>query len=355
MGVSVTDETAASGDAKSAVLTWDLPTLQQKSLLVLPQYMEINAVMSLEFDLHQAAVFYLLQRSGHLTVCDIRTPSLRQLHVYCHRGRPSTLRTSQNSHFIATSARGHEIKLWDLRRISEPDALNLHVQIYNQHESAKLPLGFDFLQNEKYIVTGSDAFYAHVYETLTGVLVRSMKIAPGQVVTTTATERDALSFYVVHSNGMTWGKVDTDGEDITHEFTSSEQIKEMYRHEAWETSLTKNNDKVLAAARCVQSNIGTNYEQMMNIIRGSDLPICKDALSALTMDYEACIEACTPRLVRDLQAFYAKSMKFAAEPVNEQGKQSEGRGKVKRTMERVVTERTVLRPQGEMCYRSSYN
>lgn len=353
--MSATDETAASGDAKSTVFTWDVATLQPKSLVVLPQYMEVNAIMSLEFDLHQAFVFYLLQRSGHLTICDTRIPSLRQLHVYSHRGRPSTLRTSQSSHYIATSARGHEIKLWDLRRISEPDAVNQYVQIYNQHESAKLPLGFDFLQNEKYIVTGSDSFYAHVYETLTGLVVRSVKVAPGQVVTATAIDRDSLSFYVVHSNGLKWGKVDTDGEDKTHEFTSCEQIKEMYRHEAWETALTKNNDKVLAAARSVQSNIGTNYEQMMTIVRGSDLPICKDALSALTRDYEACIEAYTPRLVRDLQAFYAKVMEMAVEPACQQGKRSVETRKGKRTIERVVTERTVLRSQGDMCFRSSSN
>lgn len=342
VGVNVTDDTIASGDAKSAVLTWDIATLQRKSLLVLPQYVDINAVMSLEFDLHQAAVFYLLQRSGHLTICDIRTPSLRQLHSYIHRGRPSTLRVSQNSNYIATSARGNEIKLWDLRHIPEPDAVTQYIQLYNQHESAKLPLGFDFLLDERYIVTGTDCFYAQIYETLTGVLVERVKVAPGQVVTATAAERDSLGFYVVHSNGVRWGKVDTDGEDKTHEFTSGEQIKEMYRHQAWETALTKNNDKVLAAARSVQSNIGTNYEQMMTIVRGSELPICKEALRDLTRDYEASIQAFTPKLVRDLQEFYAK----AVERMRKQEDKPEKRGwdREKGIAGRIVTERTAVKP-----------
>ena len=341
VGVSCTDHTAASGDAKSAIITWDLPTLRQTNFIVLPQYMDVNAIMGLEFDLHQDFLFYLLQRSGHLSICDTRVPSLRALHTYCHTGRPSSIRISRTPNYIATSARGSEIKLWDIRKISEPHGVTDFVQIYNKHESTKLPLGFDFIGNERWIVTGSDRFHAYVYETLTGKLVKKVQVAPGQVVTTTAVSRDGMGFYAVYSNGARWGYVSTEGDDIVHDFTSSEQIKEMYRHDAWEAALTKNNDTVLAAARTVQSSVGTNFEQMMAIIRQSDSPICKMALKTLTADYEACIEGSTPRLVRDLQAFYAKNNPRARLTTTQSPPSA--RPPAPKTAYQIVTERTVLK------------
>lgn len=180
------------------------------------------------------------------------------------------------------------------------------VQIYNRHESEKLALGLDFLREERMLVTGSDSFYAHVYDVLTGKMVKMVKLAVGAVVSTVASNQSSFSFFAIHRSGQNLGLIGTEGPDILHEFNSSEQIKEMYSKEAWEKAMIRNVDRVLAAARTVQSDIAVNYEQMMMVVRGSELAICKELIYDLEQEYEAYMKACTPSLVRDLQAFYKR-------------------------------------------------
>ena len=305
----MTDQSAVSGDIKSVVGLWDLTTMRKTSMTVFPQYPEIdlNAIMALEFDPKNAHLFYSLQRSGHLTLCDTRIPSIIQLHTYCHHSRASSMRICRNSEGLVTSARGSEIKMWDLRHICRGNGVDQFLQIYNRHESEKLALGLDFLRDEKMIVTGSDSFYAHIYDVLTGEQVKTVKLAEGAVLSTVASTKDSCSFLSIYKSGHKLGLVSTEGPSIQHEFSSSEQIKDMYSKEAWEKAMIRNVDRVLAAARTVQSDIAVNYEQMMVVVRGSELPICKGLIHDLEQEYEAYMGACTPRLVRDLQAFYRKN------------------------------------------------
>lgn len=338
VGANITDDTLASGDAKSAVIAWDLPSFQRKELLVLPEYIEFNAIMALQFDHHQPSVFYTLQRSGHFTACDLRLPLIRHMHFLGHRDKPNVIRVCHNTHYIATSARSSEIKLWDMRRVASPGDESQYVRIFNKHRNERFPISFDFLLGDRCLVTGSDYFFVYVYDVLTGNVVRSVKVAPGQVAITTATGRDALSFYVTFRNGVTFGIIDTEGADIIHDFTSGDQIKEMYIQEAWEVALLRNTDNVLAAARAAQGTISTNYEQLLAAVRASDLPICKEVMQKVSTDYEAHMTAVTPRLVSDLQDFYSRTATSSA-GVKEDKETHRGR---EETPRQVVTERVVM-------------
>lgn len=317
VGVSLGDTVAASGDCKSVIAVWDLPRLANRSITVLPQdpAVELNAVMDLVFAPATDGVFYVLQRSGHLSLWDVRAPRLRQWHTKCHTGRSSSMKASQDSVHVVTSSRGSELKMWDIRCMSSSNSVKRYVQIYNQHASEKLGLGFDFLNYERLIVTGSDSFFASVYETLTGQLVQQIPLAPGQVQTACAVDPGSLSFYAVFMNGRYLGVVDTEGPDILHDFASSEQIKAMYSKNAWDEVYSRNMDRLLQASRAAQQTVPINYDEMLAIVRDSELPICKQLLRDLVAEYEANIKASTPQLVQAFQDFYAKTHNIEPMPM----------------------------------------
>jgi hypothetical protein len=199
--------------------------------------------------------------------------------------------------------------------MSSSNSVKRFVQIYNQHASEKLGLGFDFLNYERLIVTGSDSFFASVYETLTGQLVQQIPLAPGQVQTACAVDPGSLSFYAVFMNGRYLGVVDTEGPDILHDFSSSEQIKAMYSKNAWDEVYSRNMDRLLQASRAAQQTVPINYDEMLAIVRDSELPICKQLLRDLVGEYEANIKASTPQLVQAFQDFYAKTHNIEPMPM----------------------------------------
>lgn len=308
VAVSQRDDCVVSGDMRGAVFAWDLASLQGKRNAVLPvdPVIELNTIMSVEFDPCHSEVFYALQRSGYLTICDLRTAGLQTSHFRCHFGRGSVVHPCFLSPHIATSARGSEMKLWDFRRISPPPSTDQYIQIYNKHVSEKLFIGFDFLLNEKLIVTGSDSFSAFVYNTATGELLKTVQLAPEQVGTVSATARDSLSFYAVYNNGENLGVVDTEGQTITHDYTSGDQIKEIYRKEAYATALSHHADRLLSAFRGLEGVTAINYEQLIPLVSASQLPVCKQLMQDIHTEFEDNLKKCTPKLVRDLQTYYQR-------------------------------------------------
>ena len=344
-GVSVnrTETEIVSGDAKSAIGIWSLPRLSVQTLFVLPQYpdIELNAIMGLDFDPSNPFLYYALQRSGHLSMGDIRAGSGIQWHTKVHVGRASSMRIGEMGGKLATSARGSEIKMWDVRMLHFPSSLSFYTQTYTQHVSEKQPLSFDFLHHEQYLVTGSDSLYAYIYDVLTGALASKVRLSPGMVVTGSPMDRDSLAFYALFNDGQTFGVVDTAGDPVLHEFESSEQIKAQYSKEAWELALSGNTDKLLKASRAAQPEVAINYDQMMAVIRASDLSICKSLLRDLTLQYENNIKASTPRLVHDLQEFYRRTNKEDGNRPGKRRNSGKTTGKVCSTS-RVETERTTI-------------
>jgi len=116
----------------------------------------------------------------------------------------------------------------------------------------------------------------------------------------------------------------------------------MYSREAWEKTIFANIDRLLEAARAVQSDIAVSYEQIMPIVRGSDLPICKVLIQELEAEYEMNINANTPGLVRDIQAFYGKHPQ--EKPVETQRKVRKAGSGV-----RVQAERTTVKAGQTWC------
>ena len=303
VGINSTDSIVASGDIKSTLALWDLPSFRRISITPFPQYMDLNALMSTEFHPLHPHLLYVFQRSGHMSVCDIRTAEMTQVHFLCHNSRGSGLKVCNSMERVVTSARGSEIKMWDIRKIQGSEA---YVQIYNKHESEKLALGFDLVLDERVLVTGSDSFYAYVYDLLTGQLLETIKLAEGSVVSTVGTSPSTFSFLCLHRSGQSLGLVDTSGPSILHKFSSSEQIKAMYSQWAWEKAIIHNADRVLSIGRTVQTDIPVNYDHILEVVRASQLPICKTLIKDLEMEYDVYMKECTPRLVRDLQEFYEK-------------------------------------------------
>ena len=328
--VNQMDDTVVSGDIKSNVFVWDLNTLREKNKGFLAMYpeVELNVIMGMESDPHHKDLFYAIQRSGHLTLSDMRIPFPHQLHFRCHHRRASAIRPCFLSPYVATSARGSEIKLWDLRKISSYASESQYIQIYNQHESERLSIGFDFLLNEKLIVTGSDSFFAYMYDLVTGELVKRVKLAPEQIISVSAESKEGLSFYAIFNNGASMGIVDSDREAQTYDFTSTEQIKDFYKREAYTAVLSQHGDSLVRAYREIQGTAAVNFEQMIPLVSTSESPVCKQIMRAVTADYESHLRESTPRLVRDLQGFYkdkARGKKEEGEVIRKRRKVGDGK------------------------------
>ena len=261
--------------------------------------MEVNAVMDLNFVTD--SVFCVLQRSGHITLCDLRCSRLAKHHWLGHAGRASALKLCKDTLRFVTSARGSEAKLWDVRKASRGCVCR-----FNQHISENAPLGFDFLKFEQYLAIGSDDERACIYEMSTGRLVHNVKMGTGIVRTVCAVDEGSLSFYVSFMSGRYLGLVDCEGDDISHEASSQEDISKKFANEAWDAVTGKYTERILSVIRLVQHNVPFGYENWMHVIRQSELPACKQLLRDLSAEYEMQLQAAMPRIEVEIQRFMAR-------------------------------------------------
>jgi hypothetical protein len=277
--------------------------------------MEINVLMDLAFLPGSLSCFYMMQRSGRLSLADLRCNDLIQWTALLGMSRPSAMKTMESPCQVMISARANEIKLWDIRATPP-----LCVQHYNQHKSESLPLGFDFLCYEKYLATGSDDGYAYIYETVTGCLVRKIKLGHGQVQSCCAESPDSFSFFASFDNARCLGLVDTAGSDCEHEYTSTEQIKEVYNKIALDTTLSKFTQRLVTQVRSLMAGAPYGLNNWLEILRLSDTKESKDLLADIEVEYQHQLEFSTPALVRDLTEFYKQKTK----PLNPKHKQHRG-------------------------------
>jgi len=283
---------------------WDLPSQRNRCMFLHPSHneMEINVIMDLAFVPGSDSCFYILQRTGRLTIGDLRVRDLIQWTMLLEMTRPSKMKTTENSHQVIVSARGNEIKLWDIR--STP---SLCVQKYCQHKSESLPLGFDFLCFEKYLATGSDDGCAYIYETLTGRLVRKIKLGNGQVHSCCAESPDSLSFFASFDNASYLGLIDTEGIVNPHEPKSTEQIKEGYSKMAWSAVLSKYSERLVLQAQHLAGDIPYNHDNWLGVLRASETRESKELLSAVEAQYRAQVDFLVPVLVSDLNACFQRN------------------------------------------------
>lgn len=296
---------------------WDLPSQRNMRMFMHPNHdeMQINVLMDLAFLPDSQSCFYMMQRSGRLSLADLRCRDLIQWTALLGMSRPSAMRTMESPYQVMISARANEIKLWDIR--ATPPVC---VQRYNQHKSESLPLSFDFLCYEKYLATGSDDGYAYVYETMTGSLVRKIKLGHGQVQSCCAESPDSLSFFASFDNARCLGLVDTEGSDCVHEYTSIEQIKEVYNKIAWDSTLSKFTQRLVTQVRTLMAGAPYGHHNWLEILRLSDTTESKELLANIEVEYQHQLELSTPVLVRDLTEFYKQKTK----PVNSKCKRHRG-------------------------------
>lgn len=284
---------------------WDLPSQRNRCMFLHPNHneMEINVIMDLAFQPESDSCFYTLQRTGRLSIGDLRIRDLIQWTTLLEMPRPSTMKTMENSYQIVISARESQIKLWDIRTTSP-----ICVQRYCQHKSESLPLGFDFLCYGKYLASGSDDGHAYIYETLTGHLLRKLKLGNGQVQSCCAESPDSLSFFTSFDNARYLGLIDTEGLNSVHEHTSTEQIKETYRKIAMDTALSKFTQRLVIQARRLVAGAPFGHNNWLEILRTSEEKESKDLMREIDEEYLRQLENSTPHLVRDLTDFYARSI-----------------------------------------------
>ncbi len=260
---------------------------------------ELNVLMDLAFLPGSQACFYMMQRSGRLSLADLRCNDLIQWTALLEMSRPSTMKTMESPCQVMISARANEIKLWDIRATPP-----LCVQHYNQHKSESLPLGFDFLCYEKYLATGSDDGYAYIYETVTGCLVRKIRLGHGQVQSCCAESPDSLSFFASFDNAKCLGLVDTAGSDCGHEYTSTEQIKAAYSKIAWIAAVSKYTERLITQVQHLIGQTPYARDNWLEVLRASEENQSKELLSLVEAEYHSQLQASTPELVQDLNAFY---------------------------------------------------
>lgn len=311
VGVDPNGQWAVTGDIDSCIGRWDLGTATLQSFHILPGQadLDVNAVIEVAYIPSSPSSMFFIQRSGSLVLCDYRTRELFLWKGKAHQGRGSSVKFMDNEHRIVTSARGSELKLWDIRSLSHPNTINSYLTCYSQHKSEHLPLSFDFLLHDKYIATGSDDSHVYIYETLTGDLKRKVKLGTGQIQGTCAEEKGALSFFVSFLDSKYMGLVDTQGDTIAHAPTSTEQIKENFSKAAWDTALSKYTDHILTAIRSLPGGAPMGNGNWIEAVRRSDQPTCKELAANLSREYESQLHACTPSLVRELDQFFREQEK----------------------------------------------
>ena len=274
-------------------------------MTILPgQYdIEVNAVMDIAFTGQSNHCFYFTQRSGTLLLGDLRTRGIVVWRKQGHAHKANLMKVSEDGYRVATSAKIDEIKLWDVRKIRPLEELKGYIQTYTQHMSRGLPLGLDFLLNEKFLVSGSDDGAAYIYETLSGELVTKVKLGRGQVQTACALSPDSVSFYTSFLDAKYFGLVDTEGDSIVHAPKSTEDIKSGFVKQAWDAVIAKYTDQILSIVRTLPGT-PLGHEGWMQAIRDSDRPDCKRLASSLAEGFEQEKMAGTPSLVRELADFF---------------------------------------------------
>lgn len=256
--------------------------------------MELNVLMDLAFCPGSEFCCYLLQRSGRLSLADLRVKDLLQWTVLLDLPKPSQMKLMENGYQLVISARESQIRLLDLR--TSPLA---SVQRYCQHKSESLPLGFDFLAYGKYIVSGSDDGCAYVYEVCTGRVVRKVRLGNGQVQACCAESADSLSFFVSFNNSRTLGLVDTAGIEfrpIPHSQSEKEQ-------KAWNFAIGKFSNELILHIQSLDNSISFNYERLMTALRTAEDQASKELLGRIEGEYQRQLEALEPAVRSDFPSF----------------------------------------------------
>jgi len=294
-----------SGDAKSILGIWDLPSQRNRDMFVHPHHdeTELNVLMDLAFLPGSDSCFYMLQRSGRLSLADLRVRDYVQWTTHLDMTKPSKMKTLGNQNQVLISARGSEVKLWETR--TSPVAC---IQRYTEHKSDNLPLGFDTLQYDKYLATGSDDGYVYIYEVSTGCLMRKIRLGSGQLQCCCAESPDSLSFFVSFEDARYLGLVDTEGTDLVHEFASTEQIKDLYSKKAWDNALGKFTQRLAVHMQHLMGGTPYGQNNWVVVLRTSEEKESKELLGEIEAEYSLQLEVSTPALVRDLTAFHQRKV-----------------------------------------------
>jgi WD40 repeat protein len=309
--VNPQDTKMLSGGLGSMLGIWNLPAARSIAMVPLPvqEALEIEAIMDLAFQIGSETCFYALQRCGFVVCGDLRCPDIFQFRKRVHYGRGSFLETSESPNRLLTSARGDGAKLWDLRRFADcPEASN-YLQKYNQHTSQHVPLGHDFLRFEKFFVTGSDDGHAYIYDTLTGELVKQLKLSSERAQHCLAESVDSISFFASFYNARILGYVSTEGPLITHLPNSTKEIKDEYSKLAWDAAISQFSDQVLKMVRSNPGRLPTTYDQWLDMVRTNQDEASQRLAEKIREAYNEVLKSSTPRLVRDMNQFHQEREK----------------------------------------------
>ena len=282
---------------------WDLPSQTNIRMCLHPNYneIELNVTMDLAFVPESSSCFYMVQRTSRLSLFDIRVKDMLQWTTLLDMGKPAKLKVLENPYQVLISTRGSQIKLWDVRTF--PPSC---VQTYDKHRSESLPLGFDLLCYGKYLATGSDNSSAYIYETCTGKLMHQVQLGNGHIQACCAESSDSLSFFVSFNNSRHLGLVDTAGLDIQHEAKSTEQIKDAYSKMAWNTALGKHTGRLVMHIQRLLGGALYAHEDWLGTLRTAGDRESKELLALIEAEYQRQLEATTPVLVKDLNAFFGR-------------------------------------------------
>lgn len=289
-----------SGDSQSTIGLWDLERGVTGSMVKLSTDQMDDITMGIAFQ--TPSVFCALQRSGHLSLGDVRQKQWIQWHFQAHLLKGTCFKYRENGWQLLTSARGSEIKLWDLRK--PPTCPNSYLRLYNAHKSQTLPVAFDFLRYETYLATGSDDNRVCIYDLNTGEVVCNIRLGIGLVQTVCPVDPDGLSFYVSYMNAQYMGYVDCEGEDATCSFNSAADIKQRFQQEAWATAVSRLTDRIMAAIRTVAGDTLVGYDNWHALIEQGDTEECRAIRKDLQAEYTALLNGSMPQLVRQLEDFY---------------------------------------------------
>ena len=167
-----------SGCISSVIKYWDLEKRVVLLNIVNSEYNNetLNNVNCIKFYNNSDSVFASAFREGLIKLFDIRVNSKEPITAFkSHNNKLNTFKITNNNNYLLTSGRDSLGRLWDMRNLScnKFDIDNSKVlTTYKGHKCSNYNIEISFINDENYIISGSENGKIYLYDTLTGTLLK---------------------------------------------------------------------------------------------------------------------------------------------------------------------------------------